>query len=94
VVKFKRTSGPALAKALMELWDDVVSPVADILGGFARRHSRIWWRPTSVFNFLLLHAAGEYKKHGHFLSQLYISSYTPSLTALMKARRHHHISLS
>ncbi|KAG2746789.1 hypothetical protein P692DRAFT_201773836 [Suillus brevipes Sb2] len=88
VVKFKRTSTPALAKALMELWDDVVRPVVDILGGFARRHSRIWWCPTSVFNFLPLHAAGEYRKHGQFLSQLYISSYTPSLTALIKARKH------
>ncbi|KAG2743717.1 hypothetical protein P692DRAFT_201869884 [Suillus brevipes Sb2] len=88
VVRFQRTSRPALAKALIELWDDVVRPVVDILGGFARRHSRIWWCPTSVFNFLPLHAAGEYRFHGQFLSQLYISSYTPSLTALIKARRH------
>ncbi|KAG2744383.1 hypothetical protein P692DRAFT_20837907, partial [Suillus brevipes Sb2] len=29
-----------------------------------------------------------YRKDGHFLSQLYISSYTPSLAALIKARRH------
>jgi CHAT domain-containing protein len=72
----------------MELWEDVVRPVVDILGGFARRHSRIWWCPTSVFNFLPLHAAGEYRKDGQFLSQLYISSYTPSLAALIKARRH------
>jgi CHAT domain-containing protein/tetratricopeptide (TPR) repeat protein len=88
VVKLQRTSRPALPKALMELWDDVVRPVVDILGGFARRHSRIWWCPTSVFNFLPLHAAGEYRKDGQFLSQLYISSYTPSLSALIKARRH------
>ncbi|KAG2754403.1 hypothetical protein P692DRAFT_20827961 [Suillus brevipes Sb2] len=88
VIKFQRTSRPALAKALIELWDDVVRPVVEILGGFARQHSRIWWCPTSIFNFLPLHAAGEYRKHGQFLSQLYISSYTPSLTALIKARRH------
>ncbi|KAG2746778.1 hypothetical protein P692DRAFT_20876370 [Suillus brevipes Sb2] len=45
---------------------------------------------TSLFNFLSLHAAGEYRKHGQVLSQLYIpsSSYTPSLTALTTARRH------
>ncbi|KAG1890193.1 CHAT domain-containing protein [Suillus subluteus] len=42
----------------------------------------------SLFNFLPLHAAGEYRRHGQFLSQLHISSYTPSLTALIKARRH------
>ncbi|KAG2746753.1 hypothetical protein P692DRAFT_2037012 [Suillus brevipes Sb2] len=94
VVKLKSTSRPALAKALIELWDDVVRPVVDILGGFARQHSRIWWCPTSVFNFLPLHAAGEYRKDGQFLSKLYISSYTPSLTALIKARRSHARSLS
>ncbi|KAG1753384.1 CHAT domain-containing protein [Suillus lakei] len=78
---------PALTKALRELWDDVVRPVVKNLGGFARPGSRIWWCPTSVFTFLPLHAAGEYRRHGQFLSQLYISSYTPSLTALMRARR-------
>ncbi|KAG2744332.1 hypothetical protein P692DRAFT_20838263 [Suillus brevipes Sb2] len=88
VVKLQRTSISALPKALMELWEDVVRPVVDILAGFARRHSRIWWCPTSVFNFLPLHAAGEYRKDGQFLSQHYISSYTPSLSALIKARRH------
>ncbi|KAG2337380.1 hypothetical protein BDR05DRAFT_993055 [Suillus weaverae] len=88
VVKFQCTSSSALTKALMELWDDVVRPVVENLGGFAQRGSRIWWCPTSVFNFLPLHAAGEYRKYGQFLSQLYISSYTPSLTALIKARRH------
>ncbi|KAG1782278.1 CHAT domain-containing protein [Suillus placidus] len=94
VAKLQRTSGLVLIKALMELWDDVVHPVVENLGGFARRGSRIWWCPTSVFNFLLLHAAGNYRKHGQFLSQLYISSYTPSLTALIKARRSHDKSLS
>ncbi|KAG1729055.1 hypothetical protein EDD22DRAFT_929775, partial [Suillus occidentalis] len=48
-----------------------------------RRGSRIWWCPTSLFNFLPLHAAGEYRANGKSLSQQYISSYTPSLTALM-----------
>ncbi|KAG1739832.1 TPR-like protein [Suillus paluster] len=78
---------PVLIKALRELWDDVVSPVVEILGRFARQGSRIWWCPTSAFNFLPLHAAGEYKRGGKSLSQLYISSYTPSLTALIRARR-------
>ncbi|KIK31461.1 hypothetical protein CY34DRAFT_59997, partial [Suillus luteus UH-Slu-Lm8-n1] len=51
------------------------------------RGSRIWWCPTSLFNFLPLHAAGEYRPNGKSLSQQYISSYTPSLTALLRARR-------
>jgi CHAT domain-containing protein len=81
-------STPALTTALAELWDYIVHLVVDNLRLFAPEHSRIWWCPMSVFNFLPLHAAGEYKKDGQFLSQLYISSYTPSLTALIKARRH------
>ncbi|KAG1724862.1 CHAT domain-containing protein [Suillus lakei] len=81
----------ALVTALTELWHDVVRPVVEHLGAFTRPGSRIWWCPTSLFNFLPLHAAGEYygKHDGQFLSQLYISSYTPSLTALIQARRKH-----
>jgi len=86
--RLQRRSTPALTTALAELWDDVVRLVVDNLRGFAQPGSRIWWCPTSVFNFLPLHAAGEYRKHGQFLSQFYISSYTPSLTALIKARGH------
>ncbi|KAG2141110.1 CHAT domain-containing protein [Suillus clintonianus] len=89
----KRTQS-ALMKALMELWDDVVSPVVDNLGGFAPPGSRIWWCPTSFFNFLPLHAAGAYRQGGQLLSNLYISSYTPSLTALIRARSSHDRSLS
>ncbi|KAG1717587.1 CHAT domain-containing protein [Suillus occidentalis] len=75
----------ALIKALRKLWNEVVFPVVENLGTFAPRGSRIWWCPTSLFNFLLLHAAGEYRANGKSLSQQYISSYTPSLTALMRA---------
>jgi CHAT domain-containing protein/tetratricopeptide (TPR) repeat protein len=77
----------ALIKVLRKLWDDVVRPVVENLGRFARRGSRIWWCPTLLFNFLPLHAAGEYRANGESLSQQYISSYTPSLTALMRVRR-------
>ncbi|KIK33641.1 hypothetical protein CY34DRAFT_813494 [Suillus luteus UH-Slu-Lm8-n1] len=79
----------ALIKALRKLWDDVVCPVVKNLGGFAPRGSRIWWCPTLLFNFLPLHAAGEYRTNGESLSQQYISSYTPSLTALIRARKSH-----
>ncbi|KAG2153595.1 CHAT domain-containing protein [Suillus bovinus] len=84
----------ALIKALRELWDDVVGPVVESLSRIARRGSRIWWCPTSLFNFLPLHAAGECRARGKSLSQQYISSYTPSLTALIKARASHDKSSS
>ncbi|KAG1810761.1 CHAT domain-containing protein [Suillus variegatus] len=79
----------ALMEALRKLWNVVVRPVVDNLGAIARRGPRIWWCPTSVFNFLPLHAAGEYRKDGESLSRHYISSYTPSLTSLIKARASH-----
>ncbi|KAG1799047.1 CHAT domain-containing protein [Suillus plorans] len=90
----RKEAGPngnqsALIKALRELWDGVVRPVVENLNGFAPRGSRIWWCPTSLFSFLPLHAAGEYRANGESLSQQYISSYTPSLAALMKARGSH-----
>ncbi|KAG1828843.1 CHAT domain-containing protein [Suillus variegatus] len=84
----------ALMEALRELWNDVVRPVVENLSGIARRGSRIWWCPTFIFNFLPLHAAGEYRRDGESLSRHYISSYTPSLTALIKARASHDRSLS
>jgi CHAT domain-containing protein len=77
-----------LVEALRELWVEVVRPVVSNLGKCAKPGSRIWWCPTSFFNFMPLHAAGEYRRGGNSLAQLYISSYTPSLTALIKARRH------
>lgn len=76
-----------LVEALRELWVEVVRPVVSTLTKYTKPGSRIWWCPTS-FNFMPLHAAGEYRRGGKSLAQLYISSYTPSLTALMKARRH------
>jgi tetratricopeptide (TPR) repeat protein len=88
VARFQRRGTITLITALVELWNDVVRLVVENLRGFAQPGSRIWWCPTYLFNFLPLHAAGEYRKHGQFLSQFYISSYTPSLTALIKARGH------
>ncbi|KAG1732871.1 CHAT domain-containing protein, partial [Suillus paluster] len=76
-----------LVEALRELWVDVVQPVVKNLARVAKPGSRIWWCPTSFFSFLPLHAAGEYRPKRTNLSQLYISSYTPSLVALIKARK-------
>ncbi|KAF9234290.1 CHAT domain-containing protein [Melanogaster broomeanus] len=69
-----------------ELWKKVIFPVVQKLKGFVRKHSRIWWCPTSVFTALPLHCAGEYKQGGQVLSKLFVSSYTPSVSALIKAR--------
>ncbi|KAH9040402.1 CHAT domain-containing protein [Lactarius pseudohatsudake] len=53
--------------------------------------SRIWWCPTSVFCSLPLHAMGpipsEDREKRYFLD-LYVCSYTPTLSALIQSRNH------
>ena len=72
---------------LRELWDEVVFPIVANLQEFCPRRSRIWWCPTAEFSLLPLHAAGSFRKGQPTLSDLYISSYTPTLTALIRARQ-------
>ena len=52
--------------------------------------SRIWWCPTSVFCSLPLHAMGPIPSNDtyeRYFSDLYIPSYTPSLSALIESRK-------
>ena len=77
-----------LAILLRELWDEVVSPIVNFLQTVYPLQSRIWWCPTAEFSLLPLHAAGPFRKGQRSLANLYISSYTPTLTALIRARRH------
>jgi CHAT domain-containing protein len=52
--------------------------------------SRIWWCPTSVFCSLPLHAMGPIPSSDgreRYFSDLYIPSYTPSLSALIESRQ-------
>ena len=72
---------------LRELWDEVVFPIVTTLQEFCPRRSRIWWCPTAEFSVLPLHAAGSFRKGQPMLSDIYISSYTPTLTALIRARQ-------
>jgi CHAT domain-containing protein/tetratricopeptide (TPR) repeat protein len=76
-----------LAFFLRQLWDQIVSPIVDCLQTIHPSQSRIWWCPTAEFSVLPLHAAGPYRKGYKNLPHLYISSYTPTLTALIRARR-------
>ena len=76
-----------LAFFLRKLWDQIVSPIVDFLQTTHSPGSRIWWCPTAEFTLLPLHAAGPHRKGQRNLPNLYISSYTPTLTALIRARR-------
>ncbi|KAF8837113.1 hypothetical protein BDN67DRAFT_957168 [Paxillus ammoniavirescens] len=76
-----------VVRVLRELWHTVVSPVVVELEKVVTKGSRIWWCPSSVFTQFPLHAAGEYRQGGRNFDQLYVSSYTPSLSTLIKARQ-------
>ncbi|KAF9063105.1 hypothetical protein BDP27DRAFT_1451436 [Rhodocollybia butyracea] len=76
-----------LQDTLKDLWELVVFPVVTKLRELhIPEKSRIFWCPTSILSTLPIHAAGPVlpgtKK---FLPDLYISSYTPTLTALIDA---------
>ncbi|KAH0838884.1 hypothetical protein J3R83DRAFT_7311 [Lanmaoa asiatica] len=77
-----------LGVILRDIWYQVVSPIVDFLQTIHPTQSRIWWCPTAEFSLLPLHAAGPYRRGQRNLSDFYISSYTPTLTALIRARRH------
>ena len=74
------------AAVLRTLWDTIVHPIVDELATLIPRGARIWWCPTSKLTTLPLHAAGPYRKGALNLPNIYVSSYTPTLAALIRAR--------
>ena len=80
----------ALSSVLKGLYELVGEPVIEklrVLG--VPEQSRIWWCPTSVFCSLPLHAMGPVPSSNtsdQYFSDLYIPSYTPSLSALIESR--------
>ena len=81
-----------LATVLEELYKLVGKPVIDKLRQLrVPEQSRIWWCPTSVFCSLPLHAMGPIPSDDgevRYFLDLYISSYTPTLSALIQSRKH------
>jgi tetratricopeptide (TPR) repeat protein len=71
---------------LSDLWDEVVYPIVQHLITRVTRGSRLWWCPTGKFASIPLHAAGPYRTDEPSLSQVYVSSYTPTLQSLVRAR--------
>jgi len=80
----------ALATVLEDLYDLVGRPVIDRLRQLnIPEQSRVWWCPTSVFCSLPLHAMGPIPSNDRekrYFSDLYIPSYTPTLSALIESR--------
>ena len=83
--------GFTLASVLSGLYELVGKPVIERLRKLkVPEKSRIWWCPTSVFCSLPLHAMGPIPSddgNDLYFSDLYIPSYTPTLTALIESRQ-------
>ena len=82
----------ALCSVLKDLYELVGEPVIKRLRELeVPEQSRIWWCPTSVFCSLPLHAMGPNPSSDtsdeRYFSDLYIPSYTPSLSALIESRK-------
>ncbi|EJC99025.1 uncharacterized protein FOMMEDRAFT_161236 [Fomitiporia mediterranea MF3/22] len=79
-----------LCRIMKTLWDRVVSKVVKKLEELGiPKGSRIWWCPTSVLSALPFHAAGPFEDAdgaAKYLLDDYVSSYTPTLGALINAR--------
>ena len=76
---------------LEELYELVGRPVIERLKKVGvPEQSRVWWCPTSVFGYLPLHAMGPIPSDSgdlRYFSDLYITSYTPTLSALIASRK-------
>jgi len=81
----------ALSSVLETLYDLVGRPVIQRFHKLnIPEQSRIWFCPTSVFCSLPLHAMGPIRSEGpakFYFSDLYIPSYTPTLSALIESRK-------
>ncbi len=77
-----------LLHVLRLLWEGVVSPIAEHLTSIGvQHHGRVWWCPTSMFCLFPLHAAGLYDgSRASCFQDLFVSSYTPTLSDLLRAK--------
>jgi CHAT domain-containing protein len=86
----------ALASVLFDLYELVGRPVVGRLHQLeVPEKSRVWWCPTEAFCSLPLHAMGPIPSDDGkelYFSDLYIPSYTPTLSALIESRKHESLS--
>ncbi|KAG1795499.1 CHAT domain-containing protein [Suillus variegatus] len=77
------------------IWDQIMLPIVDVLEHVLelKRRSRIWLCPTAAFTSIPLHAAHPFQTKADrsgkepCLEDLYICSYTPTLSALIRSRQ-------
>lgn len=90
-----KESRTALITLLRTIWDEVMLPIVDVLQHELKlpSRSRIWLCPTAAFTSIPLHAAHPFRMNADrsgrepCLEDLYVCSYTPTLSALIRARQ-------
>ncbi|CUA74681.1 Protein NLP9 [Rhizoctonia solani] len=87
----------SIENVLQVLWSTVVKPVLAELGYLDKPPKdplpHVTWYPTGPLSFLPLHAAGDYSQPGSRIFDYVVSSYTPTLSALLEPI-HSSLSLS
>jgi CHAT domain len=79
----------ALDGCLQWMWDAFAAKILEHLGWAttpAGDWPRIWWCPTGPLTLLPIHAAGDHRTPGEAVLDRAVSSYTPTLRALVEAR--------
>jgi CHAT domain-containing protein len=80
-----------LSSVLVDLYELVGKPVIERFNELGvPEQSRVWWCPTSVFGYLPLHAMGPIPSDDgitRYFSDMYIPSYTTSLSALIASHK-------
>ncbi|KAG2339520.1 TPR-like protein [Suillus weaverae] len=79
---------------LRTVWDKIMLPIVNVLEHVLKlkHRSRIWLCPTAAFTSIPLHAAHPFQTKADrskepCLEDLYICSYTPTLSALVRSRQ-------
>ncbi|KAG8741255.1 hypothetical protein FRC10_003135 [Ceratobasidium sp. 414] len=75
-----------LPSVLRLLWASVVEPILDFFESRGTVPKRVFWCIAGLSD-LPIHAAGPYKSGGINLPDILISSYTPTVSALIRARQ-------
>ncbi|KAG1772942.1 hypothetical protein EV702DRAFT_1281242 [Suillus placidus] len=93
-IRHASSMGPMVSRndlivLLRTVWDVIMLPIVNVLQHDLKlnSHSRIWLCPTSAFTSIPLHAAHPFRTNADrskepCLEDLYICSYTPTLSAL------------
>jgi hypothetical protein len=98
-IRYASIMGPKVPRndlivLLRTVWDTITLPVANVLQHDLKLkfHSRIWLCPTAAFTSIPLHAAHPFQTKADrskepCLEDLYVCSYTPTLSALVRSRQ-------